>query len=45
MEKGFYRAPDVLPSPPVVTLTAISKADPNAKAWVDVNIVQPSPSQ
>lgn len=45
MEKGFYRAPDVLPSPPVVTLTAISKADPNAKAWVNVHIVQPSPSQ
>jgi len=40
----LYFAPSVLPSPPIVTLTAVSKADANAKASVTVQITQPSPS-
>ncbi|MGA2746546.1 MAG: TonB C-terminal domain-containing protein [Candidatus Sulfotelmatobacter sp.] len=41
---GLYVAPSILPEPPLVTLTAISKADPKARASVDVRIVQPAPS-
>jgi TonB family protein len=37
-----YIAPTFQPNPPVVTLTATSKADPTAKATVNVHIVQPS---
>jgi TonB family protein len=44
MTGDVYVAPSVLPSPPLVTLTATSKADPTAKASVTVHIVQPSPS-
>jgi hypothetical protein len=44
MAKDLYLAPSVLPNPPVVTLTAISKADPTAKASVTVHMVQPSPA-
>lgn len=45
MTKDSYHAPIVMPSPPFVTLTAISKADPTSKASVIVHIVQPAPSQ
>jgi len=43
MAKDMYHAPSVLPTPPFVTLTAISKADATAKASVTVHIVQPRP--
>jgi hypothetical protein len=43
MVKDMYLAPSVLPSPPLVTLTASSKADPTAKASVTVHIVQSRP--
>lgn len=36
-----YHAPTVMPNPPFVTLTAISKADTAAKASVTLHIVQP----
>jgi TonB family protein len=39
----LYIAPTVQPSPAVVTLTATSKADPTAKATVNVHIVAPFP--
>jgi TonB family protein len=42
MTGDLYFAPTVRPSPPVVTLTATSKADPTAKATVNVHIVEPS---
>jgi hypothetical protein len=45
MKGELYVAPSVLPEPPLVTLTAVSKADPTAKASVTVNIVQPAPSR
>jgi len=45
MAGDLYIAPSVLPSPPLVTLTAVSKADPIAKASVTVHIVQPAPPQ
>ena len=45
MKKDSYLAPHVLPNPPFVTLTAVSKADPTAKASVTVHIVQPAPPQ
>jgi len=45
MTKDTYHAPTVMPSPPFVTLTAVSKADPTAKASVTVHIVQSAPSQ
>jgi TonB family protein len=45
MAQGLYQAPSVQPSPPFVTLTAISEADPTAKASVTVYIVRPSRSR
>ena len=42
MTGGRYTAPTARPSPPVVTLTATSKADPTAKATVNVHILEPS---
>jgi TonB family protein len=42
MTGDLYFAPTVRPSPPIVTLTATSKADPTAKAAVNVHIVEPS---
>jgi len=42
MTGDLYFAPTVRPSPPVVTLTATSKADPTAKATVNIHIVEPS---
>jgi hypothetical protein len=44
MAKDMYDAPSVPPTPPFVTLTAISKADATAKASVTVHIVQPRPA-
>ena len=38
----LYVAPTVLPNPPEVILIAASKADPTAKATVNVHIVEPS---
>lgn len=40
MTDNLYAAPSVLPNPPLVTLTAVSKADPTASASVTVHIVQ-----
>lgn len=40
---GLYLAPTVLPNPPIVTVTAISKADPTAQASITVHIVQAPP--
>jgi hypothetical protein len=40
MADKLYLAPSVLPDPPVVTLTAVSKAEPAASASVTVHIVQ-----
>ena len=40
--KDSYLAPRVMPDPPCVTLTAVSKADRTAKASVTVHIVQPA---
>lgn len=39
-----YRATSVMPSPPYVTLTIISKADPSAKASITLHIVDSKPS-
>jgi hypothetical protein len=39
----LYIAPNAVPSLPYVTLTAIAKADPTAKASVTFHIVQPAP--
>jgi TonB family protein len=44
MNGDLYQAPKVLPSPPSVVLTATSKADPTASAWVTVHVVQPGTS-
>lgn len=44
MTKDAYRAPSVMPSPPYVTLTAVSKADPSAKASITLHIVDSNPS-
>jgi TonB family protein len=44
MMKTLYTAPSVLPNPALVTLTATSKDDPNAKASIAIHIVQPNPS-
>jgi TonB family protein len=41
MVGDLYLAPSAIPSVPDVTLTAIAKADPTAKASVTVHIVQP----
>jgi TonB family protein len=43
MADGLYVAPTVLPNPPIITLTAVSKADPTASASVTVHIVQAPP--
>jgi TonB family protein len=43
MADRLYLAPSVLPNPPLVTLTAVSKADPAASASVTVHIVQAPP--
>jgi uncharacterized protein (DUF1800 family) len=40
---GTYKAPALLPNPPAVTVTAISHADPTAKASVTVNLQNPRP--
>jgi TonB family protein len=40
--KDSYLAPTVMPDTPCVTLTAISKADPTARASVTVHIVEPA---
>ena len=37
--KDSYRAPSIMPDPPYVTLTAVSKVDPTAKASVTFHIV------
>lgn len=42
--KDAYHAPSVMPSSPFVTLTAVSKADPSAKASVTLHIVDSHPS-
>jgi TonB family protein len=39
---GVYIAPIVRPNPPVVTLTALSKADPTKTVSITVHIVQPA---
>jgi uncharacterized protein (TIGR03437 family) len=41
---GVYTAPADLPSPAAVTVTAISQADPTAKASVTVNLQNPLPA-
>ncbi len=43
MADNLYLAPSVLPNPPLVTLTAVSKADPTASASVTIHIVQTPP--
>ena len=43
MAGNLYVAPSVLPNPPLVTLTAVSKADRTASASVTVHIVQDPP--
>ena len=43
MADGLYLAPTVLPNPPTVTVTAISKAYPSASASVTVHMVQAPP--
>lgn len=45
MTEDTYYAPAVMPNPPFVTLTAISKADPSAKASVTVHILDDHPRQ
>jgi hypothetical protein len=44
MTEGAYRAPSVMPRPPYVHLTAISKADPSAQASITLHIVDSKPS-
>jgi TonB family protein len=43
--KGSYHAPAAMPSSPFVTLTAVSSADPSAKASVTLHLVGSNPSQ
>jgi TonB family protein len=45
MTKDSYHAPSAMPSSPFVTLTAVSKADPSAKATVTLHIVDSNPSR
>jgi TonB family protein len=45
MMEGLYIAPSVLPSPPSVTVKAISQADPTAWGSVTLQIVQADPSR
>lgn len=40
-DRGLYRAPDTLPDPPVVTVTAKWGADPKKSAEATVTIVKP----
>ena len=40
MTNDMYIAPIVRPNPPVVTLTAVSKADSTAKASITIHLVQ-----
>jgi hypothetical protein len=42
MIRSVYFAPSVLPNPPDVTLTAVSRADPTAKTSVIVHLVEPA---
>lgn len=42
MTESAYLPPNNLPDPPFVTLTAVSKADPTAKASVTLHIIDPS---
>ena len=42
MEGNLYLAPSAPPDPAEVTLTAVSKADPAAKASITVRVVQPT---
>jgi hypothetical protein len=42
MMGDVYIAPTVQPSPPVVVLTVVSKADPTAKSTVNVHVVGPA---
>jgi TonB family protein len=42
MRRNVYFAPRVLPNPPDVTLTAVSRADPTAKTSLIVHLVQPA---
>ena len=42
MTESAYLSPNNLPDPPFVTLTAVSKADPTAKASVTLHIIDPS---
>jgi TonB family protein len=39
MIDGLYVAPTVLPDPPMVTVTAISEADPKAWTWIRIHLV------
>lgn len=45
MTDDVYTAPIVRPNPPVVTLTAISKADPTARASITIHLVPASQVQ
>lgn len=45
MTKDSYHAPAIMPSPPFVTLTAVSKADPSAEASVTLHIIDSNPSR
>jgi TonB family protein len=45
MTKDSYHAPTIMPSSPFVTLTAVSTADPSAKASVTLHIVGSNASQ
>jgi TonB C terminal len=45
MTKDSYHAPSVMPSSSFVTLTAVSKADPSAKASVTLHLVGSNPSR
>jgi len=42
--KDSYHAPSVMPSTSLVTLTAVAKADPSAKASITLHIVDSNPS-
>lgn len=45
MTKDAYHAPTVMPNSPFVTLTAVSTADPDAKASVTLHLVGSNPSK
>jgi TonB family protein len=44
MSKDSYHAPSIMPSTSFVTLTAVAKADPSAKASVTLHVVDSNPS-